>query len=325
MRSSSIPPQPSLKGHTIRLVVATAIGFVVMFGLLMLAVKYAQRDWNLKNIRVRTFHSAGSVATSDSPEAGGERQGWDYQLHPSATQRQMARMASDPLIPNGWLILARGLSAKAEPQIVISALRMAVAIHGEDAEMKNDLGVVYLQQKRIKDARAQFFAAEQIRPGFAPTRFNLALCAISDRDPELAVRLLGQYLGRRPDDISALRLQSTLLSQLGRPQDALRMLERFLKDQPADQPLFLEAAMLAARLGQNGNAIRYLDTALNGNSILTVVRAYQSPPFRGIRLSGDGDKLAARMADKARAAFGTPVPEEEIQPLRATPPAAKIR
>lgn len=324
-RTTAIPPQPTLKSHTIRLVVATAIGVVLMFALLMLAVKYAQRDWNQKNTRARISHTPGSVATVDDGATNGEPQGWTYELLPSATQRQMARMASEQPVPNGWLILARGLSAKTDPQLVISALRMAVAIHGEDAEMKNDLGAVYLQQKHIKDARAQFLAAEQIRPGFAPTRFNLALCAISDRDPERAVRLLGQYLGQRPDDISALRLQSTLLSQLGRPQDALRMLEKFLKDQPVDHPLFLEAAMLAARLGQNGNAIRYLDTALNGNSILTVVRAYQSPIFREIRLSGDGDKLAARMADKARAAFGTPVPDEEIQPQRATTPAAKIR
>ncbi len=67
--------------------------------------------------------------------------------------------------------------------------------------------------------------------------------------------------------------------------------------------------MLAARLGQNGNALRYLDTAMNGNPIQTVVRAYQSPAFREIRLSGEGDELAARMADKARVAFGTPIPD----------------
>jgi len=196
---------------------------------------------------------------------------------------------------------------------------------GEDAEMKNDLGAVYLQQKRIKEAVAQFNAAEQIQPGFAPTRFNLALCAISERNPERAIQLLGQYLGQRPTDTTALRLQSTLLSQFGRPQDALHMLEKFLKEQPANEPLFLEAAMLAARLGQNGNAIRYLETAMNGNSIQTVVRAYQSPTFREIRLSGDGEKLSARMADKARATFSTPVPDEDIQPLRATTPEAIIR
>ena len=325
MRNAAIPPQPTLKSHTIRLIVATAIGFAVMFALLMLAVQYAQRDWNQKNTRARTVQAKESVATADAEASSQAPQGRICELPPSATQRQMDRMASGPFIPNGWLLLARGLSAKNDPRLVISALRMAVAIRGEDPEIKNDMGAIYLQQKRTKEARAQFYDAEQIRPGFAPTRFNLALCAISDRDPEQAVRLLGQYLGQRPGDISALRLQSTLLSQLGRPQEALHMLEKFLKGQPIDQPLFLEAAMLAARLGQNGNAIRYLDTALNGNSILTVVRAYQSPPFRDIRLSGDGDMLAARMADKARAAFGTPVPDEEIQPLRATTPAAKIR
>ena len=125
--------------------------------------------------------------------------------------------------------------------------------------------------------------------------------------------------------MAALRLQSTLLSQLGRPLEALLLLEKFLKGQPPQQPLFLEAAVLAARLGQNGNAIRYLETALNGNPIQAVVRTYQSTVFREIRLSGEGDKLSTRMADKARAAFGTPVPDTEIQPLRATTPEIKIR
>jgi len=102
---------------------------------------------------------------------------------------------------------------------------------------------------------------------------------------------------------------------MNRPEEALRLLENFLKTQPPEQPLFLEAAMLAARLDQHGNALRYLETALNGNPIQNVIRAYQSPTFRDIRLSGKGDTLAARMAAKARTAFGAPVPVEEIGPL----------
>ena len=104
-------------------------------------------------------------------------------------------------------------------------------------------------------------------------------------------------------------------------QRASDLLERFLRDQPPEQPLFLEAAMLAARLGQNGNALRYLETALYGNSIQSVVRAYQSPAFRGIRLSGAGDDLASRMASRARVAFSAPLPVEDISPRRAAPDA----
>jgi tetratricopeptide (TPR) repeat protein len=327
-RNPSIPPQPTIKSHTIRLLIGTAIGAAVMLVLLMLAVKYAQRDWNQKNQRAWAVSQARRDArvTTDSPAPEKTSiPGEIFRPLPGATRRHLRRLSSDPLLANHWLLFARGLSDRTRPDFVIASLRMAMAVGGEDAGMKNDLGVVYLQQRRLREANQQFRAAEQIRPGFPPARYNLALCAISERNPILATRLLGQYLGQRPDDITALRLQSTLLTQLGRPEDALRMLERFLKSQSPEHPLFLEAATLAARLGQSGNALRYLDTAMNGNSIQSVVRTYQSPTFRDIRLSGEGDALATRIAGKARAAFGSPVTPADVQPLRATTPDAKVR
>jgi tetratricopeptide (TPR) repeat protein len=324
-RNAAIPPQPTIQSHTIRLLVASAIGVVLMFALLMLAVQYAQRDWNRKNQRAKTWQTPKPAATNNAAEASEEPTGWKYELRPSATQRQMRRLAADSLVSNWWLILGRGLSDKTDPDLSMSCLRMAMAVEGENAEIKNDLGAAYLQQKRMKEAVAEFRAADQIRPGFALARFNLALCSIANREPLQAIWLLGQYLGQRPDDIAALRLQSTMLSQTDRSLDALHMLEKYLKNQSPEQPLFLEAAVLAARLGQQGNAIRYLETAMNGNPIQTVIRVYQSSAFRDVRLSGEDDKLAARLADKARAAFGTPVPTEDIQPLRAAPPEAKVR
>ena len=324
-RNTSIPPQPTVQSHTIRLVIASAIGLALMTSLLMLAIKYAQRDWSQKNQRVRLPHAAKLAAAADGAAPEETAPGRAYVPPPSATLRQLRRMASDRYIPNWWLTLARGLDDKPDPKILVSSLYMAMAVGGESAEIQNDLGAAFLQQKNMKEALARFQAADQIQPGFAPARFNLALCSVIDRDPARTLRLLGQYLGQRPDDITALRLQSTMLSQIGRPLDALHMLEKFLKGQPPEQPLFLEAAVLAARLGQNGNAIRYLETAMSGNPIQVVIKTYQSSAFRDIRLSGDGDKLAASMAGKARAAFSTPGPVKDIQPLRATTPEAKVR
>ena len=319
-RNPASPPQPSLRTHTIRLAVATAIGLVVMFILLMLAVKYAEHDWSRKNQRARTHLS--QLQAAPKSETAAAAVGWKYELPPAATQRHLDRLATDPLSRNGWLILARGLS---ETRLVISSLRMAMAIGGESAEIKNDLGAAYLRQKRMKNAVEQFVAATQLRPGFAPALYNLALCAISDRNPVAAIQWLGHYLGQRPDDTTALRLQATLLTQMGRPADALLMLEKFLKTKSPSQPLFLEASQLAARLGQNGKALRYLETALDGNPIQSVVRTYQSGVFREIRLSGEGDRLAALMAGKARMAFSSPIPDADIQPLRETTPEAIVR
>ncbi len=322
-RNPALPPQPSLRAHTIRLAVATAIGLAVMFALLMMAVKYAENDWRQKNKRARS-HLAQRQKEKQAVDVAAAP-GWKYELPPAATQRELERLATHPMSRNGWLTLARGLSGKTDGGLVVSSLRMAMAIDGESAEIRNDLGAAYLRQKKMKNAVEQFNAAIQIRPGFAPALYNLALCAISDRNPAQAIRDLGQYLGQRPDDTTALRLQATLLTQMGRPEDALLLLEKFLKTQSPNQPLFLEAAQLAARLGQTGKALRYLETALNGNPIQTVVRTYQSGMFREIRLSGEGDRLAALMAGKARMAFSSPIPEDEIQPLRENTPDAKVR
>lgn len=323
-RNPSIPAQPTVKTHTIRMAIATAIGVAVMFALLMLAAQYLQRDWARKQQKAKSPRANSSMTTAEAetPEAPG----WSYELRPNATKRQMDRLRSDRFVANGWFILSRGLSDKTDPRILLAGLRMALATGGESAELKNEMGVLHLRQKRMKEAAVQFRTALQITPGFPPALFNLALCTIAERKPAQAIQLLGRYLGRHPGDIAALRLQSTLLSQLGEPLESLHMLEKFLKDQPPGQPLFLEAAALAARLGQNGKALRYLETSIAGNPIQAVVRIYQSPAFREIRLSGEGDALASRIAAQARVTFGAPLPVDEIQPIRAlSPDAAKSR
>ena len=320
VRAASIPPQPSVRHHTIRLAVATGIGLLLMLALLMLAVKYAQRDWSQKNQRARSLgiRPADPKPKAHAPEPSSGR---PHEWSARATPRLLNRLGADSRISNWWLVQGRGHPDREHPQLVLQLLQMAMALSGESAAMKNDFGAAWLQQNRVRAAATQFRSALQIEPGYAPALFNLALCAVAQRNPPEGSRLLARYLARRPDDTAAYRLQCTLLSQLGRPADALDLLERFLRDQPPEQPLFLEAALLAARLGQNGNALRYLETALSGNSIQSVVRAYQSPAFRSIRLSGAGDDLASRMASRARVAFSAPLPVEDISPRRAAPDA----
>jgi tetratricopeptide (TPR) repeat protein len=320
-RKSNIPPQPSIRRHFVRLLVATAIGALVMFILLMMAMRYAQRDWSLKNQKAHAWRiqrpapETPAAAPDDGPE------GRAYVPPPRAAHRYLRRLSADPLLPSPWLIYARAFPDPEHPRRTVAALRLAMAADGESAGLRNDLGAAYLRQRRVHQAAAQFEAALRIRPGFPPALYNLALCAIADRDPARASSLLGQYLARRPTDSAAYRLQSSLLSQLGRQAEALALLEKFLRNQPPHQPLFLEAAVLSARLGNHGNALRYLETALAGNSIQSVVRAYQSPAFRNIRLSGQGDALANRIANRARVALGAPVPVDDIRPLLATPNA----
>ncbi len=320
-------PQPSIKRHAIRLLIATAIAVLLMLSLLMLAVQYEKRDWNQKIQRTWAASVAkpSPVVEEPQPEVIETPKGWTFELPPTATPRLIRRLNADRFVSNWWLILARSIADQPYPEIQVTCLRMAMAISGENAEIKNDLGAFYLQQRRIWEASSQFWGANQLQPGFAPSRFNLALTAIADRNPNQAIQWLGNYLGQRPTDTTAIRLQATLLTQLSRPADALNMLEKFLKNQPSDNPLFLEAAVLAARLDQKRNALRYLEISMNGNPLPNVIRTYQSVAFREIRLSGEGEALAKHLANKARVAYSAPVPTEDITPLRATTTEAKIR
>lgn len=318
-RRSWPPRQPTVRRHTIQLLLAAAFGVALMFGLLMLAVRYAESDWSKKNMQARSRH--GSLPASATSPTAPPLPSWRYTPPPRAVAYTLERLNGDALLPNQWLILGRGLSNKTDPKLALRTLWMALAVSGESVAMNNDFGVAYLEQKRLTEAVTQFQTALQMQPGFAPTLFNLALCAIAHRNPGEASLWLGRYLGQRPTDATALRLQATLLVQTGRPDEALLLLEKFLRDQPPTQPLFLEAAQIAARLQQNAKALRYLEIALNGHPIQAIVRTYQSAIFRDIRLSGDGDALAARLAKNARIAYSAPVGEEVILPIRVTPDA----
>ena len=314
-----MPPHPSARAHTIRLIIATALALAAMFGLFMLAVKYATHDWNLKNQRAK---QAGRRPAKSKPKVSKlAPDAWRYEFPAEATERELARLTQDPYIPNHWLLFGRSLSDKTAFPVVQASYWMALAYGVETADVRNDLGAAYLRQGRTKAAYSEFLFAQQIEPGFVPSLFNLALCAIAERDLPKANRFLTQYLVRRPRDLDALRLQASLLSQGGQSPLALLMLEKTLRSETASHPLFLEAALVAAQLGQQGKAIRYLETSMNGNPIQAVIRVFQSPAFRDIRLSDEGNALSSRLASRARIQYGTPVKLDEITPLRSAPAA----
>lgn len=318
-RRRTLPPRPSARTYTIRMIMGVGLALLAMLALLMLAVKYATHDWDQKNQRAKRVSASATTKKPQTAEQASNA--WRYELPRTATVREMKRLTQDPFISNHWLILGRSLTDKTSFQIILSSYWLALAVDGESAAIRNDLGAAYLRQGRIKAAQTQFYFAQKIEPGFVPALFNLALCAIAERNPPKASELLNQYLARRPQDLAALRLQASLLSQSGQTGAALRMLERVLKSESSSHPLFLEAALYAAQLGQQGKAIRYLETSMNGNPIQSVIRVFQSPPFRDIRLSAEGSALSSRLASRARIQYGTPMTMEEIPPLRSAPEA----
>jgi predicted Zn-dependent protease len=145
--------------------------------------------------------------------------------------------------------------------------------------------------------------AERLEPGYAPTLFNRALCALLSDLPENALVWLVRYRARCPEDVQAMRLQFNLLVQLDRADEAMDTLGAYLAKQPPTHPLLLDAAIQAAQMNRVSDAIRYLEIAQKGQAPMVIARIYQSPAFREIRLSPEGTAFAERLAKRARAAL----------------------
>ncbi len=214
-----------MKGHTIRLIVATAIGVVLMLVLLMLAVQYAQRDWSQKNRRAWLLGAPKPVDATQTADSQEELPGWTYELLPSATQRQMDRLASDPFIPNGWWILAAIVSAKTDPRLVVSALRMAIAIERRRVPRSRTNWAWSISSKSASRTPATVpgrgtnparLRANPVQPG--------AVCHFRAAIRSKPSNCWGNIWASAPTTSSALRLQSTLAFPArqvpGRPPDA---------------------------------------------------------------------------------------------------------
>ncbi|MDR0994041.1 MAG: hypothetical protein LBN38_05705 [Verrucomicrobiota bacterium] len=326
-RDPRIPPQTTTRKHILRLVATVTGGAAIMLLLLMVAIKYAQRDWSRKNHRAR--YTSSSMLGAPVPQPLKDpfaSSGWAYSPAPGNGNRYLRHLTRDRFIRNHWVLLAHGLAEGASPQLMLQAIRMAMAAEGDTAALRNHYGALLLQKNRIGEAEEQFRLAHRLRPGDAAVLFNLAMSTLAQNQPAQASQWLSRYLARHPEDAAAVRLQTALLSQFGEYPLALDRLERFLISQPPSQALFLEAAVLAARLGQTGKALRYLEIALNGNPIRTVARTYQSSAFRDIRLSGAGDAFATQLAAKARTVLGGPTagePSGGNRPIPLPPPRVR--
>lgn len=292
-----------------RLWFAAAGCFLLMVIFLFGSIRYAQRDWSNKNSRARSWGKSTEAASLAEGKSSGEGMdsataselpGRPYKLSSAALEEYVRRLSGPQDGPELWLLQAYvGASPAGERE---KAYRLGLAARGDGAAFHNAAAAIFLGHQRITEAQEQLWLAEQSAQGATPAIFfNRALCAVLRNRPKSALMWVSQYLARAPKDAQAARLQYTLLMQAGEYVMALDLLRSFLKDQPPTQSLYLDAARLAARLNRQEEAMRYLEESLGGQPLETVVRIYQSPTFRDIRLGPDGAVFTARLAQQARA------------------------
>ncbi len=118
----------------------------------------------------------------------------------------------------------------------------------DDVEVRNSLGVHYVQALRLTDAVAQFEAALRLEPDHALAHYNLGLIALNSGRLDAARPHLEHALATRPDFAEAHSNFGVLLVRQGRTREGMEQFERALAIKPDNVPARnnLGRALLAA-------------------------------------------------------------------------------
>lgn len=305
--------QPDPLARAVRMAVTIGISALAMLLALVGAIKYLQRDWADKNQRARAQGRTAAVPAAKHAAAGNgtnaAETGHPWKVPAEARERFLGTLAGGTL-RHAWLL--QGFAPQTSVQERRRALSLDLAENGDNVEFRNLCAALFLKHGDVLQAVRQLRLADRIAPGYPPTGFNRALCALMTDLPEQALLWLVRYRARFPEDPQAVRLHFNLLVQLDRADEAMDMLDRFLATQPPSQPLRLDAAVQAAQMNRVEEAIRHLEIAQRGQPPAVIARIYQSPAFREIRLRPEGTAFAERLARRARASLAR---SASVQPL----------
>jgi tetratricopeptide (TPR) repeat protein len=99
----------------------------------------------------------------------------------------------------GWVKLGAAQLRLGDLSNAELSLNEALRLNPQDAETMNDMGVVQLQRRRLRDATGWFDGALKLRPDYGPARLNLAIAMQqSPGGRALALQNYQQYLALDP-------------------------------------------------------------------------------------------------------------------------------
>lgn len=105
----------------------------------------------------------------------------------------------------GQLAAARGDNSQA-----VTHMQRAAQLAPTDEKIRNDLGVVYLNQLRLEDARFEFMTAIELKQGDPLAAVNLVTLLIYQGDWGQAARVVSQ-LGLSPEQVTDAQSRATKL------------------------------------------------------------------------------------------------------------------
>jgi tetratricopeptide (TPR) repeat protein/mono/diheme cytochrome c family protein len=134
-----------------------------------------------------------------------------------------------------------------------------VADHPGDFEVRNSLGVHYIQAKRVDDALAQFRASIATEPDHAPALYNLAVLAFLNGDIAEAIGHFEHALAVQPDYAEAHTNYGVLLESIDRSEDAIAHFKKALMVRPDHAIALGNMGRMLMRRGKPQEAISHFD------------------------------------------------------------------
>ena len=146
-------------------------------------------------------------------------------LRQAKAYRLLGRSEAEPLYRSliGTCMAAEGehglgqiASAKGDNGQAMAHLQRAARLAPTDEKIRNDLGVVYLNQLRLEDARFEFMTAMELKQSDPLAAVNLVTLLIYQDNWKQAAQLVSQ-MGLSPEQVTEAQARAEKLKGSGTP------------------------------------------------------------------------------------------------------------
>ena len=155
----------------------------------------------------------------------------------------------------------RALAAIGKPDLAVNQFVAAEALAGRSADMDDDIGSLYAQQGKWKEAQERFEHAISMDGTFIRARIHLGVLFREQRDIDDSLAALKAATELAPSAEAMLEYGRTLVAA-GKDEEAAQQFTQAVKINPALPGEQLELAMALQRLGRQQEAIPWFQQAV---------------------------------------------------------------
>lgn len=218
-----------------------------------------------------------------------------------ATFRRLTRRR--PEVPEYWNNLAVVARQTGDPATAEHALRRAVALAPQEAQIHYNLGLLHAQQQRWLAARESLFDAVELMPGFIEARLQAAYACHVCGDNHGEEAMLAGAAGWPPQPAEQALLLATMLSAQGSQDAAFQVLARaVLPEGPDARIMPWRIAALRAAMYERSNQVERARAELGQLPLETLEALPQESPALLSAARQAHAAVAARLGELDRAA-----------------------